>query len=180
MNSILKDKSPEYVSSLENEIQKYTNAIETLINKRTELASRLDEHEIAKEQAEANKENLISLLEQSLSKNPVEREALTVHYVKDKLKPFDIFTEDEISKLTKLIIFPDEGLSTYDINYETRMLNLDTINNEEEKEVISQEEVVNVEDTQELYNSEVVQDVVSEPEGYYEKGLSSLNAITEG
>lgn len=179
MTSILKDKSPEYVSSLKNEIQKYANAIETLINKRNDLASRLEEHESTLETAETNRENLISLLEQSLSKNSVEREALTVHYVKDKLKPFDIFTEDEISKLTKLIIFPDEGLSTYDINYETRMLNLDNISNPEEKEVETQEEVINKEITKDVYEEQVVEDIFIPTEEYYEPGLNSLNATKE-
>ena len=63
---------------------------------------------------------LVSLLEQSLSEEEIERESLTASFVKKVLVSFGVFTNDEISKLTKMIIFPEDGLYEYDRGYEER------------------------------------------------------------
>ncbi len=116
----VKTKSPEYIASLEGEIEKYENAIAELVEKGRELSETLAAHNEAKAKAEEDQRKLIDLLEQSLSTESIERESLTVHYVKAIISSFGIFDDAELSKLSKLIMFPDEGLIDYDRNYASR------------------------------------------------------------
>lgn len=122
----LTDKSPEYIASLEGEIEKYQNAVNELITKGESLAAMLNASLEARAKAEDDQRRLISLLEQSLSSESIERESLTVHHVKGVLNSFGIFDDAELSKLSKLIMFPDEGLIDYDRNYANKKLNAHT------------------------------------------------------
>lgn len=117
----ISDRSPAYCQGLRTEIDGYQSSIDDAILKRGNLTATLVTLENRKSKAETDREQLISLLEQSLSNDEIERDSLTAHYVKKILSPFEVFSEDELSKLTKLIMFPDEGLYQYDKTYEERL-----------------------------------------------------------
>lgn len=117
------ERSPEYCERLKDEITGYQSEIDEAVARKHELDTVLEELRAKKSQVECDKEQLVSLLEQSLSPNEIERDSLTAHYVKRILSPFGIFSEEDLSKLTKLIMFPDEGLYQFDQTYEDRLKN---------------------------------------------------------
>ena len=117
----ISDRSPAYCEGLRTEIDNYQSSIDDAILKRGNLTATLVTLENKKSKAEAEREQLVSLLEQSLSNDEIERDSLTAHYVKKILTPFEVFSEEELAKLTKLIMFPDEGLYQYDQSYEDRL-----------------------------------------------------------
>ena len=114
------ENSPTHCERLEAEISYYQGAIDEAIERREQLLKELTDLEEKKLKAESDREQLISLLEQSLSPNDIERDSLTAHYVKNILTTFQIFDDEELSKLTKWIMFPDEVLYQFDKEYEER------------------------------------------------------------
>ena len=76
---ILKERSPKYCEDLSNEIEKYQQEIDDAVIEKNELISILVGLENKKSKAEEDKEQLNSLLEQSLSTNDIERDSLTAH-----------------------------------------------------------------------------------------------------
>ncbi len=121
--STIAKKSPEYCENLRTEIASYETAISEANGEKERLEQNLAELNDSKRKSENDREQLISLLEQSLSPNEIERDSLTAHYVKRILDEFGVFTEDELNKLTKLIMFPDEGLYQFDQTYANRLEN---------------------------------------------------------
>lgn len=119
--STVQEKSPLFIQSVMEDIESYKNSIrEAEEQKETALAelSTLRTNLVVQNE---QRSQLMSLLEQSLSPNEIERENLTASFVKRVLTPFGVFTTEEITRLTKLIMFPDEGLFEYDKNYEDRV-----------------------------------------------------------
>lgn len=190
MNELLNEKSPEYINSLNGEIQTYEDAIAELIQKQEELMSQTIEKQKEKEEEEIKQKRLISLLEQSLSTDPIERESLTVHHVKGILSSFQMFDEAELSKLSKLIMFPDEGLIDYNRNYETRKIEQQTEDIKNNEEVIAiyenseaqpeEQEIVIEQDNNGLNNIEVEESQVPTEKnpGYVEESTEEVSDIT--
>lgn len=117
----ISERAPQFCQELSTEIEGYKSAIDSNIERKKELSEKLADLEQRKAISEGHRERLISLIEQSLSNDDIERESLTTNYVKKILSLFDTFTTDEINQLTKLIIFPDEGLYEYAAHYEERL-----------------------------------------------------------
>lgn len=148
------EKSPAYIDSLNSQVESYQLEIERNIASKEELETILSELKSDKTKSEEDRDKLVSLLEQSLSTDDLERESLTTSYVKKILSLFGVFSDEEVKELAKLIIFPDEGLYEYRESYEERRANglidleaeePDFENNFEtdglEAEIIPQEEV---------------------------------------
>lgn len=117
----VQEKSPEFIEEIMGEIDGCKNAIEEAEAEKSRILAELV---VLKEELIVHNERrdqLASLLEQSLSPNEIERESLTASFVKRVLLPFGLFTPEEITRLTKLIMFPDEGLFEYDNNYAERV-----------------------------------------------------------
>ena len=119
--STVQEKSPLFIKSVMEDIEEHKTAISNAEEEKeaalAELATLRANLVVQNEQ----RTQLTSLLEQSLSPNEIERESLTASFVKKVLAPFGVFTTEEITRLTKLIMFPDEGLFEYDKNYEDRV-----------------------------------------------------------
>lgn len=148
------EKSPAYIDSLNSQVESYQLEIERNIASKEELETILSELKSDKTKSEEDRDKLVSLLEQSLSTDDLERESLTTSYVKKILSLFGVFSDEEVKELAKLIIFPDEGLYEYRESYAERRANglidleaeePDFENNFEtdglEAEIIPQEEV---------------------------------------
>lgn len=117
----VQEKSPAFIEGLRNTIEGIKNDI---IGYNSELDMANEELTNLRGQLVIHNEQraqLVSLLEQSLSNEDIERESLTASFVKRVLTSFDVFTVDEIAKLTKMIIFPEDGLYEYDRGYEERV-----------------------------------------------------------
>lgn len=113
MLDTIEKKSPDYIKQLNDEIADYGNKIDFNNQKIEELSEKLDSLRSEKSHNEDSRDKLNSLLDQSLSPDEAERESLTKSYVKKILSLFEIFNTSEINSLTKLIIFPDDGLYEY-------------------------------------------------------------------
>lgn len=164
----ISDRSPAYCEELRNEINNYQNNIDDAVLKRGNLTATLVTLENRKSKAETDREQLIGLLEQSLSNDEIERESLTAHYVKKILSSFETFSEEELTKLTKLIMFPDEGLYQFDQTYEERLAK-GLIGLTEEPEEIEEESTIE-ENEEYIENSFEPEDITttSEEKTYYE------------
>ena len=117
----VQEKSPAFIQSLTENIEGIKKDI---INYNLELdASNNELFELRQQLVVCNEQRaqLISLLEQSLSNEDIERESLTASFVKRVLASFDVFTPEEVAKLTKMIMFPEDGLYEYDKGYEDRL-----------------------------------------------------------
>lgn len=119
----ISERAPEYCDKLQTEINKFNTEINEAEEQRLNLNEELTSLNDQRNKVENDREQLQSLLEQSLSPNEIERDSLTAHYVKRIISPFDVFSEDELNKITKLIMFPDEGLYQFDETYEDRLRN---------------------------------------------------------
>lgn len=142
MLDTIEKKSPDYIKQLNEEISDYANKIDSNNQKIEELSEKLNSLRSEKSHNEDSRDKLNSLLNQSLSPDEAERESLTTSYVKKVLSLFEIFNTSEISSLTKLIIFPDDGLYQY----------IDILDGKEpdiEEENIEIEETPEVEETTE-------------------------------
>lgn len=114
-------EAPLYCERIEKQIRDYKDAIEANKSKKDSLSDELRDLESSREQSIEDRKKLVSLLEQSLSDSDMERESLSASYVKKILSLFGLFSEEEISTLTKLIIFPDDGLYDYNDSYDERL-----------------------------------------------------------
>ncbi len=182
----IEERAPKFIDDLNEQIETFKKAIESDVQTKEELEEKLSGLEEDKAKSEDDRDKLVSLLEQSLSSDEVERESLTASYVKKILTLFEVFSEEEIKDLAKLIIFPDEGLYEYQEGYEERLANgfvdteleeveqdfeeEQTMESEMEAEIASQDEVVasdEVKDTSVILEStqqaaEIYQDTTEE------------------
>lgn len=123
MLSTIEEKAPDYIASLNDQINEYGKKIEDNEHKIEELTNNLENLHRNQATSEEDRLKLTSLLDQSLSSSEIEREVLTVNFVKKILSLFDLFDENEIKELTKIIMFPDDGLFEYAKNYDKRLAN---------------------------------------------------------
>ena len=123
MLSTIEKKAPDYIASLNDQINEYGKKIEDNEHKIEELTNNLENLHRNQATSEEDRLKLTSLLDQSLSSSEIEREVLTVNFVKKILSLFDLFDENEIKELTKIIMFPDDGLFGYAKNYDKRLAN---------------------------------------------------------
>lgn len=123
MLSTIEKKAPDYIASLNDQINEYGKKIEDNEHKIEELTNNLENLHRNQATSEEDRLKLTSLLDQSLSSSEIEREVLTVNFVKKILSLFDLFDENEIKELTKIIMFPDDGLFEYAKNYDKRLAN---------------------------------------------------------
>ena len=123
MVSAVSDKAPAYISGLQDKISSIQAEIDNDEAHKTQLLAELEELNKAKAKAESDRSALMSLMEQSLSTDQVERDSLYPKYVKDILNRFDFFDSEEINTLTKLILFPEDGLMDYNREYPERLAN---------------------------------------------------------
>lgn len=158
--STVESKAPEYVELLMSAITEHKKTIEVLEEEKNSVLAelvKLKEELIVQNE---RRTQLTSLLEQSLSPNEIERESLTPIFVKKVLSPFGIFTQEEITSLTKLIMFPDDGLYEYDEKYEERCAKgLVGLVEEDEEEIALAEEGTSL-----LYGNDDSNPVVEEDE----------------
>lgn len=142
MLTAIDEKAPDYIASLNNQITEFGEKIKNNEEKIKELTNNLEKLNNDQEKAEEDRLKLTSLLDQSLSSSEIEREVLTVNFVKKILSLFDKFDESEIKELTKIIMFPDDGLFEYAQNYEERLANgeisLDDNSSEEDEQPIEE------------------------------------------
>jgi len=139
-------KSPEFINELNSKIRDIQASINDSISEEKDLEDELEslkEDRLAKEK---DRTELNNLFNQCLSSDENERDSIPTKYVKDILSKFDIFSKEDISKLAKIIMFPEDGLEEYDKNYLNR-LNNGEININGEVEVT--EEPTTVEETEE-------------------------------
>lgn len=151
MINLVNEKSPEYCDSLDKEIEDYENLIEEAKKTINDNAERVAELEDNKRVEEEKRTKLVSLLEQSLSTDEIEREALSTSYVKKTLMAFDLFTDEEIVSLAKLIMFPEDGLVEYNASYDDKKAQSFSINEPEESEEVKEE-------TEEVHEEEKVEE----------------------
>lgn len=187
---VLKERSPKYCEDLSNEIEKYQQEIDDAVIEKNELISILVGLENKKSKAEEDKEQLNSLLEQSLSTNDIERDSLTAHYVKKIISQFNVFSDEELSKLTKLIMFPDEGLYRYAQTYEDRLAKgligvtevteeEPVMENEPVTEVVTEPPIIETEPPVEIETEVPVVDIELTPEITTETSTQEEIAIQE-
>ena len=180
----LKERSPKYCEDLSNEIEKYQQEIDDAVIEKNELISILVGLENKKSKAEEDKEQLNSLLEQSLSTNDIERDSLTAHYVKKILTQFNVFSEEELSKLTKLIMFPDEGLYRFNQTYADRLakglIGVTEVTDETpQEEQVIEEPAIETEPITEVETSVPVMDIEPDTEPTSEVDTQEEIAIQE-
>lgn len=118
MISSINEKSPDFCNELNEEIKKYEELIESAKETVAEQAVLVAELEENRRNEDDKRNKLISLLEQSLSTEEIEREALSTSYVKKIISAFDLFTEEEVVSLAKIIMFPEDGLIEYNNSYD--------------------------------------------------------------
>jgi hypothetical protein len=116
--SSVNEKAPEYEDSLRKKIEEAKNKIVELFGKISEYGANLDTVEEEYQRAEADRQELADLVEQSL--NGTESEMLNRQFIKSRLVNFDCFTEEEENELCRLIIFPEDSLAEFDRTYEER------------------------------------------------------------
>jgi len=121
MVSAVSEKAPNYIRELQGKIESIQAEIDSDDNHKRELEHELEELNASRNKAIDDRKALVSLMEQSLSADETERESLPTKYVKDILNRFGIFEVEEVSTLTKLIMFPEDGLIEYDREYPERL-----------------------------------------------------------
>ena len=163
--SRVQEKSPAFINGLNEAIESIKNNI---IGYESEKEAANEE--LAKLRAllvvhNEQRAQLVSLLEQSLSEEEVERESLTTSFVKKVLVSFGVFTNDEVSKLTKMIIFPEDGLYEYDKGYDERVAKGLIGYVEDEEVTLEPTEVTIVSETPVEEEEEELAPVVNEQQG---------------
>ena len=136
-----RERAPKHIEDLETTIQGIGEKISGCITRKSELEEQLNNYNTDREKAERDRTGLISLLEQSLSSDPAERDALSTNYVKGVLSKFDHFTTSEINELAKIIMFPEDGLFDYDEKVKTGEIDFNQEEVAEEPEPVVEEEV---------------------------------------
>lgn len=143
MLETIKEKAPGYCEELTNRIETIQNNIKISLEDCQNLETRKKELEEKLNEAYNDSANLAGLFEQSLSSDESEREALSTKYVKGVISKFNIFAEDEIVTLAKLLMFPDDGLYEYDKDYADRVKNNFPVNFDKEDEFVEATEEKN-------------------------------------
>ena len=175
MLSTIEEKAPDYIASLNDQINEYGKKIEDNEHKIEELTNNLENLHRNQATSEEDRLKLTSLLDQSLSSSEIEREVLTVNFVKKILSLFDLFDENEIKELTKIIMFPDDGLFEYAKNYDKRLAN-DEISLDDQSSVTEEnniEEIKPIEDISPSEETEEENNESSTAEIYKEEITSS-------
>ena len=139
MVSTVAEKAPGYIADLQDKIGRIQTEIDNDEAHKQELLEELKQLGEAKTKAEADRASLVGLMEQSLSTSESERDGFTLRLVRDILSRFDLFDNKEIVVLSKLILFPEDGLIEYDKEYPERLASgkvgeADFISSEETKE----------------------------------------------
>ena len=116
--SSLSEKAPEYEDSLRKKIEAAKDRIVELFGQISTYGADLETAEEELARAEADRQSLASLVEQSLNGN--ESDQLSKQYIRGILANFDCFTEQELNALCKIILFPEEALVEFDRTYEER------------------------------------------------------------
>ncbi len=120
MLDTINEKAPLYCDELNEKIDKAGRAIEDAKHARETLSNELNNLNERLESAKEDRNDLIGLLEQSLSANAAERESLTIKDAKDIIERFGVFNSREVSALAKVILFPEDGLIEFDETYDDR------------------------------------------------------------
>lgn len=116
----IEEKSPAYCAELDDKIAEAAKNIEDAKAARDKFNDELSKLNENLDSAKNDREKLVSLLEQSLSPNVVERESLTAKYAKDIINNFGVFSSSETSALAKVILFPEDGLIEFDETYDEK------------------------------------------------------------
>ena len=148
--STVQEKSPFFIKTVMEDIEAHKTAINSAEEEKEAALAELSTLRANLVVQNEQRTQLTSLLQQSLSPNEIERESLTASFVKKVLAQFELFTTEEITRLTKLIMFPDEGLFEYDNNYEDRVAKGLIGLVEDEEPVVETPVVTEVEDEEEL------------------------------
>ncbi len=120
MLETIDEKAPVYCDDLNHQIEDASLAIEEAKKAREELNDELNKLNEELDSAKDDREQLVNLLEQSLSPNVTERESLTTKYAKDVIGKFNLFSSAEVATLAKVILFPEDGLIEFDETYDER------------------------------------------------------------
>ena len=169
MVSVVAEKAPIFIQTSQEEIEKIGTNIQETSDHKAELKKELDVLENSRRETEIARKNLQGLMEQSLSSDDSEREALSKGHVKEILGKFGIFDNEEISTLAILIMFPERGLFEYDNGYQERLENglvgtADTMSTEEELSKFIGSDEGTAEEVEETPVEETVtEEVVEEP-----------------
>ena len=156
MVSKVKKNAPKYSEDLNTKIADTIEEINRKLQSNRDLNIKLEGLNKDKEKAENDRNRLISLFEQGLSTEEIERDSLSKKYVQDILSSPGVFTNNEIQEITKLLMFPEDGLYDYDKNYEDRKSNGFPTNdlkpeNDEVEQIISLIEEKENEPVKEIY-----------------------------
>ena len=154
-----RERAPKHIEDLERVIQGIGEKISECITRRSELEEQLNTYNLDLEKAERDKTGLISLLEQSLSSDPAERDALSTNYVKGVLSKFDHFTTGEINELAKIIMFPEDGLFEYDQKVKAGEIDF---NQQPVEEVKEEEPTIDIEDLERVISNSTSEEPVEE------------------
>lgn len=157
MVSKVNKNAPKYTEELNTEITNTIEEINRKIQSNKDLNTKLEGLNKDKEKAENDRNRLTSLFEQGLSTEEIERDSLSKKYVQDILSSPGVFTNNEIQEITKLLMFPEDGLYEYDKNYEDRKSNGFPTNdskmgNDEVEQIISLIEEKEKEPVKEIYS----------------------------
>ena len=110
MVSAVREKAPNFMEDLQQKIYGIQREISEAEATKAKLEGELHDLSMAKEKAEADRSTLEGLMEQVLSSDPNERGTLPPNRFRDVLNRFGVFDASEISTLTKLLLFPEDGL----------------------------------------------------------------------
>lgn len=118
MKADLEVKGKEYEESLRTGIQDAKDKNSELFGQISMYGADLEAAEEELQKALSDRDALNSLLEQSLS--GTESDALSKQYIRSILSNFGCFTEEEITELCKVILFPEDVLLEFDRTYDER------------------------------------------------------------
>lgn len=161
--SELGTKAPEYEDSLRAKIDEADKKNTELFGQISMYGAKLEATEENLRRAEADRESLNSLIEQSLSGN--ESDSLSKQYIRSILSNFECFNEDEVTELCKVILFPEDALLEFDRTYDERKNHINETTVEEPTPVEYEEEPVveEVEETPAEVEIEKVEEPKKEP-----------------
>ena len=164
-------KAPGYCDELENQI----NNIEADILECSKTGDRLNQELNGLisnlETSISDSAALLDLLKQCLSRDEEERETLSTKEVKDVLNRFNVFSPSEITSLSKIILFPEDGLIDYDEEYEERKAKGFPMEENVSTKAVYEDETKEVEE-----NSAEVTEKVDEPK---EEVVSETTEVSE-
>ena len=162
-----RERAPKHIEDLEKVIQGIGEKISECISRRAELEDQLNKYNDDLTKAERDRTGLISLLEQSLSSDPAERDALSTNYVKGVLGKFEYFSTSEVNELAKIIMFPEDGLFEYDEKVKKGEIDFNQPEVAEEPEPVVEEPAIDIEDLERVISKKeepIVEEHPEEPE----------------